>query len=239
MRPEPSLLWKTLWVPARILTSTLFDIKVYGRHHVPMEGGVLLAANHQSYLDPVLVGVQLGRPLSYMAKADLFENPALAWLIRSLEAFPVRRGEGDKAAIETTIRELQAGKMLLIFPEGTRTLDGQIRQMERGIALVIRRAKVPVLPAVIDGSYEAWNGRKIFRPWPIAVCYGPAMDFSGMDRERITRGVEAQLRGMFDALREQRRRRDGVDPGELDATVCALSQSLMKPTAAKAAKASA
>jgi 1-acyl-sn-glycerol-3-phosphate acyltransferase len=239
MRHEPSLLWKTLWVPARILTSTMFDIKVYGRHHVPMDGGVLMVSNHQSYLDPVLVGVQLGRPLSYMAKAELFENPAFAWLIRSLEAFPIRKGEGDKAAIETTIRELEAGKMLLVFPEGTRTLDGQIGPMERGIALVIRRAKVPVLPTVIDGSFEAWKERKIFRPWPIAVCYGPAMDFSGMDRERITTVVGGQLRGMFEALRAQRRRRDGVDPAELDATVCALSASLMTPTAAKAAKASA
>jgi 1-acyl-sn-glycerol-3-phosphate acyltransferase len=234
MSPEPSLLWKTLRVPARIFTTTLFDIKVFGRHHVPGDGGVLMVANHQSYLDPVLVGVQIRRPLSYLAKAELFENPAFAWLIRSLHAFPLRQGEGDKGAMEQTIRELQSGKMLLIFPEGTRTPDGQIGPMQRGIALVIRRAKAPVLPVVIDGSYEAWKGRKIFRPWPIAVCYGPAMELAGLDSKTVLHVVGAQLRGMLDALREQRRRRDGVNPAELDETVCALWRSLM-PTATAAA----
>lgn len=229
MSPEPSTLWKTLRVPARILTTTLFDLKVFGNHHVPATGGVLMVSNHQSYLDPVLLGVQIRRPLCYMAKSELFENRAFAWLIRSLHAYPVRQGgQGaeNKGAMEQTIRLLQEGALLNIFPEGTRSPDGRIHEMERGIALVIRRAKVPVVPAVIDGSYEAWKGRKVFRPWPIRLCYGPVMDLAQFDGKKIPEIVGAVLRGMFDALREADRAGE-IDGRALDARVCALSASIM------------
>ncbi|HEX4124680.1 MAG TPA: lysophospholipid acyltransferase family protein, partial [Tepidisphaeraceae bacterium] len=125
-----------------------------------------------------------------------------------------------------TIRLLQEGALLNIFPEGTRTPDGEIHEMERGIALVIRRAKVPVLPAVIDGSYEAWKGRKIFRPWPIRVCYGPVMELARFDGKKIPEIVGEILRGMFDALREADRAGD-IDGQALDARVCALSAAVM------------
>jgi 1-acyl-sn-glycerol-3-phosphate acyltransferase len=88
----------------------MFDLKVYGVEHVPPRGGVLIASNHQSYLDPVLMGVKLPRPLSYMGKSELFENRFFSWLIRNLNAFPVRQGEGDVGAVKETIRRLQEGQ---------------------------------------------------------------------------------------------------------------------------------
>src|SRR5580658_503146 len=123
---ERSLVWKSLQIVARIGTTLLFDLKTFGTQNVPRQGGVILAANHQSYLDPVLVAVHLRRPVSYLAKSELFENRYLSWLIRALEAFPVRQGEGDISAVRETIRRLGEGYLLNLYPEGTRTLDGQI-----------------------------------------------------------------------------------------------------------------
>ncbi len=160
---ERSYAWKALQVIVRVGTTLFFDLKTYGRENVPKKGGVLLVANHQSYLDPVLVAVHLYRPVSFLAKSELFENPFLAWLIRLLEAFPVRQGHGDVGAVKEVIRRLGEGYALNIYPEGTRTLTGDIEPLEKGVALVIRRAGVPVVPVAIHGSFEAWpKGSIIF-----------------------------------------------------------------------------
>src|SRR6185312_9644763 len=110
MKPHP--VWKFLQAICRVATTLAFDLKVYGAHRVPQEGGVLLVSNHQSYLDPVLLGVRLKRPLSYMAKSELFKHRAFAWLIRSLGAFPVKQGAGDVGAMKETIARLQEGRAL-------------------------------------------------------------------------------------------------------------------------------
>src|SRR5207244_1793322 len=146
------------------------DIRIYGTRHVPKTGGVLLVSNHQSYLDPVLLAVGLERPLSYMAKSELFRNRAFAWLIRSLNAFPVEQGAGDVGAVKETIHRLQEGHALNIYPEGTRSDDGEMLPIEKGVGLVIRRAKVPVVPVVIDGAYRAWGkSMKFPRATPVRV----------------------------------------------------------------------
>ncbi|MCS7034784.1 MAG: 1-acyl-sn-glycerol-3-phosphate acyltransferase, partial [Phycisphaerae bacterium] len=163
-------------IPARVATTVLFDLKVFGVEHVPRSGGAILASNHQSYLDPVLLAVRLPRPVSFLAKSELFSNRAFAWLIRSLHAFPVRQGAGDVAAMREAIRRVQEGYLLNIYPEGTRTWDGQLQPIQPGIALVVKRAGVPVIPAVIDGAYEAFGPHRSFpRPWPILLAYGPPM----------------------------------------------------------------
>src|SRR5580704_9461601 len=153
---ERSLLWKLLQIPCWIVTSLWFDLKVYDVQYVPRTGPVLLIANHQSYLDPVLVAVRLYRPVSYFAKSELFENPFFGWLIRSLHAFPVRQGEADIGAVRQTLERLEQGYILNLYPEGTRTLDGEIGPIQRGIALILRKTQVPVVPVVIDGSFQAW-----------------------------------------------------------------------------------
>jgi 1-acyl-sn-glycerol-3-phosphate acyltransferase len=181
-----------------------FDLKVYGVNHVPRRGGVLLVSNHQSYLDPVLLAVKLPRPLSFMAKSELFENPYFGWLIKSLNAFPVRLGEGDIGAVKETIRRLQEGHALNVYPEGTRTLDGEIQPIQAGAGLIVRRAGVPVVPAAIHGSFEAWpKGDKLFHPSPIRVMYGPPMEMNGLKGQQIVKKIEVTLRTMFNKLRER------------------------------------
>ncbi len=204
---KPSVAWKLAQVLCRILTTVLFDLKVYGHKNMPRTGGVLLVSNHQSYLDPVLVGVRLDRPLSYMARSGLFRNPLLAVVIRWLNAFPVRQGEGDVGAVKETIARLQEGHALNIFPEGSRTEDGTLLPMEKGVGLVIRRAKVPVVPVVLDGSFQAWpKGRVIFRPAKIRMLYGKPMNLSELKGDQIVATIDRTLHEMFAELKEIQRK---------------------------------
>ena len=118
MPTERSLAWRSCQVLARVLTTLLFDLKVFGRHNVPKRGGVLIVSNHQSNLDPVLMAVRLSRPLNYIAKSELFEGRVGGWLLRRLfNAFPVRQGAGDVGAVKETIQRLQEGHVLNIYPE--------------------------------------------------------------------------------------------------------------------------
>ena len=195
-------IWKMAQVLVRIWGSAFFDLKVFGIRNVPRTGGVLIVSNHQSLLDPLVLGARLPRPMSYMAKSELFRNRAFAWLIRSLGAFPVRQGAGDIRAIKETVQRLQEGRILNIFPEGSRTETGQIGPMEPGAALVVRKAGVPIVPAAIDGSYEAWpKGRRTFRRRPIRIVFGPPIDVKGMKAEQVLRVIDAAIRELYGRLR--------------------------------------
>lgn len=199
---NPSPLWKLAQCFCRIFTTCCFKLRVFGLKHVPREGGVLLVANHQSYLDPVLVGVRLARPLSYIAKSELFENRHAARLLRWLNGFPIRQGTVDVGAVRETINRLRSGRALAMFPEGSRTNDGEMLPIERGVSLVVRRAKVPVIPVAIVGSYKAWPmSRQMFRPGNIRLWYGPPMDLSHLSEQEILSAIEKTLREMLTTLR--------------------------------------
>jgi len=211
---QRSVVWKLLQIIARVGTTVLFDLKTYGSRNVPKTGGVLLVANHQSYLDPVLVAVHLDRPVSFLAKSELFENPYFAWFIRSLHAFPVRQGEGDVGAVREMIRRLEEGNVLNVYPEGSRTKTGEIAPLEKGVALVIRKAGVPVVPVAIDGSFAAWpKGALMFHPHPVRVRYGKPIDFNGKKGEEIIGTLENELRSLMAELRSSQVPSPGT-PGE-------------------------
>jgi 1-acyl-sn-glycerol-3-phosphate acyltransferase len=200
---ERLFLWKCAQAIARILTTSLFDLKVYGLENIPAHGGALIVSNHQSYLDPIVLGARLRRPLSYIAKEELFEvTPAFTWMLRSLGAFPVHQGHADVHALKESIERLHEGYLLNIFPEGERTPDGKIGKIEKGIALIDRRAHVPVVPAVIVGAFEAWPiNRRFPKPWPIRVQFGAPMDLADMKSPEILVTIDRTLRKMFDELR--------------------------------------
>jgi 1-acyl-sn-glycerol-3-phosphate acyltransferase len=201
---EMSFLWKCCRVVFRIFSTLVFDLKVWGLEHVPERGGVLLVANHQSFLDPPLVSGRLNRPVSFMAKSELFENPLFAKLIRALHAYPVRQGRGDKSAIEETVRRLHEGHVLNIYPEGARTTDGRLQPIQRGVALVVKKADVPIIPVVLDGSYDAYpRGWKIFRPYPIRILYGPPLDVSGLKGEQIVKLIDRTFHEMMADLHQR------------------------------------
>jgi len=199
---KPTRTWKFLQALCRIATTLLFDLKVFGVERIPREGGVLVVCNHQSYLDPVLVAVRSRRPLGYMAKSELFGFKPFEWLIRSLGAFPVRQGAGDVGAMKEAIERLRQGEALTIFPEGSRAHDGNLLPIEPGIALMVRKAKVPVLPVVFDGAFRAWpKGRKIFQPAPVRVLYGRQMDLLALDRQQIIETIDRSFHQLLSQLR--------------------------------------
>lgn len=199
-------LWKLAQTIVRVTTSTVFDLKVYGRDNVPDDGGALVISNHQSYLDPAIIGAQLRRPMSYLAKSELWKNPALGWLITRLYAFPVRQGAGDKGAIEETIRRLKEGHLLNIYPEGSRTEDGELLPIQRGVALVIRKAHVPVIPVVVDGSFDAWRkGSLLPTSHPIRVLIGKPVRMDQMKASEIVTDVDRLFRNMLVELRAKER----------------------------------
>ncbi|MFN4244451.1 MAG: lysophospholipid acyltransferase family protein [Tepidisphaerales bacterium] len=197
-----SLLWRTLQPLAKLAFATLFDLRAYGVENVPQAGGAVLAANHQSFLDPPVIAAPLTRPVSFMAKAELFSNPYFGMLIRNLHAYPIRQGRGDRGAIVETVKRLEEGYLVNIYPEGSRTEDGELQPLQPGLALVVRRAKVPVVPVAIEGSFAAWpRGRAVFRPSPVTVAYGPALRLHELPAEQATGVLAEVLRAMLEELR--------------------------------------
>jgi len=188
----------------RIFTTVWFDLKVYGTENVPQTGGVLLVSNHQSFLDPPLIGVQLRRKASYLAKSGLFENPVFGWIIRNCNAFPVRQGEGDVGAVKETIRRLREGHMLTVFPEGGRSEDGELQPILNGAALVVRKAQVPIVPIAIEGSFKAWpKHRKIWQRSPVRVLIGKPAIVHDMKAKEITEFIDREIRELFTELRRR------------------------------------
>lgn len=189
----------------QMLFFLVWRVRVFGLRNVPAEGGVLLACNHQSFLDPVLVTLALHREGNYMARDTLFRNRWFRLLIESLNAFPVKRGTADVGAIKEIIRRLRDGKVVVTFPEGTRTSDGSIRPLHDGSMLVARRAGAAIVPTLIDGAFEAWpRTQRLPRPGTIRILYGrpiTSSDATELDVEELTRRTHEELQRLQRALR--------------------------------------
>jgi len=143
-------------VLARLFATAMFRVRVLGRENVPPTGGGLVCANHQSFFDPVIVGLAVDRRLNYLARDTLFRNPAFKWLIDFLDAIPIDREGGGLAGIRETLRRLKQDEMVLIFPEGTRTRDGNVQRLKPGFCAVARRGKKPLVPVGFDGAFQSW-----------------------------------------------------------------------------------
>lgn len=153
----------------------------------PKDGTFIIACNHRSYADPVLLSLKVKRRCTYMAKEELFKNPLFSALIRAFGAFPVKRGEGDNGIIDISVGKLREGKNLAIFPEGTRSKDGKVGRGKTGVALIAARAGVPVLPCGI--SYE---GKLKFRT-KVKVKYGPLISPEKLQISEIPQPKELKL----------------------------------------------
>jgi len=197
--------WRLL---CRIIARTFMRLRTWGLENVPAEGGVILASNHQSYLDPMLVGCILKRQSRFLARSSLFGGP-LGWLIGSTGAMPVERGEADHGALRRTVGLLEAGWLFTFFPEGTRTPDGGIKEAQPGVGFLAVRAGVPIVPVYIHGAFEMWpRSRKLPRPAPVGILYGepirpPRSDPS--DRRGRKRGARAMARELQAAMEELER----------------------------------
>lgn len=176
------MLYKIVKAIFRILFGILFRPKVVGRENVPMEGAMIMAANHVSNWDPPIAGAYMPRPVAYMAKEELF-SPAIAGaIISSLYAFPVKRGAADRAAIKTALGILKQGLCLGVFPEGTRSKDGKLHKAEAGVALLAAMSKAPVVPvALINTNRIMQNGGLLPQ---LQIIFGEPMYFEGKHNDK-------------------------------------------------------
>lgn len=156
-----------------------FRLRRVGHQHIP-GGGVILASNHRSFLDPWVVGACAGRPIYFFAKRELFKRPLIGWFLNSLGAFPVRRGESDAEALETSRALLARSDALLIFPEGTRIRTGPLGVPRRGLARLALETHAPVVPVAVRGSERARRGWLIL-PCRVQVRCGRALTFPQVD----------------------------------------------------------
>lgn len=157
-----------------VMAKLFFRLEAHGTEHVPSDGGYLLICNHASYIDPPLVGVKIPRQLHFLAKKELFQVPLLGRWISMVGGHAVDRGKGDRKAVVESLRVLKSGKMLVAFPEGTRTPDGNLQPGKPGIVMIVQQAGVPCVPAYVDGSFVAWPRHRAFPvPTKVRVFYGP------------------------------------------------------------------
>lgn len=160
-------------VIARTFAIWAYGLRVVGRENWPQEGGGLICANHQSMFDPPLVGLTCARRMNYLARDTLFRVPILAPLIRFLDAIPIDREGIGLSGIKETLRRLKASELVLIFPEGTRSSDGEVGALKPGFISLARRSNVPLVPVGLDGAYQAWPRTSRFpRFGRIAVVIG-------------------------------------------------------------------
>jgi 1-acyl-sn-glycerol-3-phosphate acyltransferase len=189
----------------QVFTLLFFRYRVRGRTNVPAKGAFILAANHQSFLDPVFCGIGATRALTYMARDSLFRSRIFGGLIRSVSAIPLSRDKADIRAMKLVITRLKEGRAVCLFPEGTRCRDGRITPFKPGFGLLCRRSQAPVLPTLVDGAFECWpRHRKLFSPGPITVWIGKPISpeqVRSMTNEQLADHLTQTLRRMQHACR--------------------------------------
>ncbi|MBN2580873.1 MAG: 1-acyl-sn-glycerol-3-phosphate acyltransferase [Pirellulales bacterium] len=210
----PSTVFHFLWYRflqflLQIIELLFFQVRYWGVSNIPRSGGVLVVSNHQSHFDPPLVGSGCPRRMNYLARLSLFRFQPFAWLIRSVNAIAIDREGLGLSGIKESLKRLKRGEMLLIFPEGTRTPDGEIGPFRPGFTTLAVRSRAAILPVAIEGAYHCWpKSRKFPRLGKIHVRYGRPLtpqDYTGLDErellhlvERRVRECQAQLRRLPD-----------------------------------------
>jgi 1-acyl-sn-glycerol-3-phosphate acyltransferase len=179
-----NLSYRLGWTFFRVWYATYFRWRVFNPERVPETGAVILASNHASFLDPPLVGAGLKRGINYMARESLFRFPGIGALLRSWSAVPVDRDGGGAAGLKAILDRLLAGGGIILFPEGTRTRDGNLQPARSGIGLVVIKSAAPVVPVRVFGTYAAYGRHiKFPRPKRIAVKYGRPLNFEKLRAE--------------------------------------------------------
>ncbi len=171
-------------------------LESHGNENIPKQGGALILCNHVSYFDPFIVGSAANRELHFMARHDSFEMPLIGPVITAHNAYPVKRGTADRAALRHTISLLKSGNVVLIFPEGTRSVDGTLGKPHGGVSFIAQNADVPAIPAYIKGTILPRNAKWI-HPAQLTVTFGTPIDFTEVrqieDKRELYRRMGEQI----------------------------------------------
>ncbi len=200
------LFYRAVRLTSRIIAAVTFGFRTEGQHHLDFEGGGMLLSTHQSLLDPVLIGMVPNRRLNFLARKTLFKNSLLGFLIGALDAIEIDRERGGLAGLREMLNRLQKGEMVLLFPEGTRSSDGEIGNLKPGFIPVARRSQVPLIPIAIVGAYDCLpKGAKIPTRQPIAVVFGqpiPPSEYMPMSDAEILVALTKRLKQLHDRAKE-------------------------------------
>ncbi len=171
-----------------------FLFRLYFRHetrgiqNLPKNKGAVIATNHTSVLDPPLIGVDLPRPVFYMAKQSLHDIPLFGSLIRAYNSFPVKRGGFNRRAMRRAAEVVEKGNLLFLFPEGTRSRDGSLQRFRAGVGKIVLDSQVGVVPGYIDGAFSAWPPESWWpRPFKTSVTFGKYKEYEEFYSEDPTR----------------------------------------------------
>jgi len=201
-KDKPKMIWYHIARNfCKVFCQLLFRIRYYGLENIPADKAVLFISNHQSYLDPLFCAAYLKRHFYFLARHTLFTNRSFGWLLSSINVMPVRRGEADLATMRNIIEKLKDGNSVCLFPEATRTDDGRIREFKPGFGLLSRRGQAPIIPVLIDGSYECWpRHKKLFSPRAkITVIYGERIALKEIKKtsdKELAKNLTEKLRQM-------------------------------------------
>ncbi len=199
------LVYQTGYYLSRALAHCCFDYRVVGRDKIPKEGGLILAMNHQSFLDPPLAGIACDREIFYLARKSLLKWPVLGPLFPKMNVVPVDEVGADMSALKTVIKVVKSGNGTVIFPEGTRSRNGALQPAQPGLGLIIAKTMAPVVPMRIFGAFEAFPAKaKRVSFVPITVVVGDVMrfnneDFSG-DAKTVYRKISEQVMERIESL---------------------------------------
>jgi 1-acyl-sn-glycerol-3-phosphate acyltransferase len=172
------------WTYFRIFFRLFCRWEVYNPEHVPLTGPAILASNHASFLDPPLVGAAAPREINYLARETLFRFPVVGSILKSVNAVPVDREGGGAAGLRAIFDRLMNGGAIILFPEGTRSPDGNLQKAKSGIGLTVIKSEAPVVPVRVFGTFDALSRHHSFpRPRKVAVKFGTPMDFAALRAE--------------------------------------------------------
>src|SRR5438067_267004 len=196
-------IYRVGWLGFRALYRFYFGWRVYNAERVPLEGPVILASNHASYLDPPLVGAGIRRDINYLARESLFRFPVVGWVLRKWNSVPVDREGGGAKGLKAILDRLLAGGAIILFPEGTRTRDGQLQAARAGIGLAVIKSSAPVVPVRVFGTFEAYGRHMRFpRPRRVTVKYGQPMRFEAL-REEAKTCSKARLKEIYQQVADE------------------------------------
>jgi len=173
-----TIVYGILWILCRSLSHLFLRYQTNGVKNIPRTGGILLAANHASYADIPLLGCGVRRRLFYLGRANLFTHPVTSWMLQSLGWIPLKPERWDRKAFQEAVDLLNAGNVVVIFPEGTRTPDGTLQPGKLGMGMIVAESQCSVIPVYLDGTYQVLPMNALWlRLHPVTVNFGKPIDF--------------------------------------------------------------